>query len=149
MSTTLSIPADLTHSADVRSQVREFFNSAGFSKGWGNRLTLVVDELFMNAVKYGSRAGDTVQIELTKLEDSVQVAIHDQGAKQVSAAELREIIEHHDANMHARKTSGRGLALFTSSWTDSFEVQENEQHGLTVTFNKKIDPAEPTRSMMQ
>lgn len=141
----LSIPADLTHSSDVREQVRAFFVGAGFSKGWSERLTLVIDELFMNAVRYGSRADDTVEIDLTHDTTAIQVAIHDHGASGISAADLREIIDQHDATMHAKKTSGRGLALITSSWTDGFEVLENTDHGITVMFRKTIEAAEPAR----
>lgn len=146
MQQSFSIPADLAHSADVRDRVRAFFQAAGFSKGWGERLTLVIDELFMNAVKYGSAANDTVEIELISDETAIHVAIHDHGAKGVSVEQLQAIIDHHDATMHAKKTSGRGLALITSSWTDGFSITANGQHGITISFDKKIETAEPIRS---
>ena len=51
-----TLPADLEFSSLVRHISEEIFSHAGFTKEWAERLKLVVDELFMNANRYGSKA---------------------------------------------------------------------------------------------
>ena len=90
----LKLPANLKFSSLVRHLTEGIFSNAGFSKEWGSRLKLVVDELFMNAVKYGSiEDKSTVHLVLSYNEEMVEFRIEDDGtgAQNISAEELTEI----------------------------------------------------------
>lgn len=134
----LSVVAKLDHSSEVREAARQFFGSAGLDRTWINRLVLVADELFMNAVKYGCNPDDQVQITFEQTENKVFFAITDTGARGITPADLRDKIEHHSATHTPQKTSGRGLAVITKAWTDGYQIEAAENGGLTVSFIKKI-----------
>jgi anti-anti-sigma factor len=141
----ISFPADLAHSAELRSATKAFFAQAGFDTVWTGRLMLVADELFMNAVKYGCEPGDEIEIELVQSDDRVRFAITDTGASGITAEELREKIERHGATHTPTKTSGRGLAIITHAWTDGYEITDAPMGGLIVSFVKLLT-ADPTKN---
>lgn len=141
---TFTVPADLTRSTDVRRFAREFFFGAGFGAVWSNRLVLVVDELFMNAVKYGSRANEQIVLNFTQEDESVICAITDHGASGITPEELRKRINNHGDTHTPNKTSGRGLAIITENWTNGYEVAQAIDGGITITFTKKLE-ADPIK----
>jgi len=135
----LEVPADLAHSAEMRAAAQTFFKKTGLDDRWISRLILVVDELFMNAVKYGSNAGDNVMIELSQDTNKViHFAITDGCASNISPEKLRAKIEQHQASHTPEKTSGRGLAIITKSWTDGYEIEKLSDGKLKISFIKSI-----------
>ena len=140
------VPATLHLSSFVRHTSETIFEMAGFNKEWGARLKLVVDELFMNAVRYGSTENtSTVFIQFDYDDSEVTFTIHDDGtgSKKTTAEELRAIVQSNSDNKDITKTSGRGLALIASLWTDHFEINSSEHGGIMVTFNKKAEETTP------
>jgi len=135
----IDVPADLEHSADMRMAAQTFFREAGCDARWINRLVLVADELFMNAVKYGSHTGDMIEVELNQDDEgAVHFAITDGCASDISPNELRAKIEHHRENHAPESTSGRGLAIITESWTDGYEIEKLPNGKLKISFIKSI-----------
>ena len=143
----LTLPADLKFSSFVRCVSEEFFLHVGFVKEWAERLKLVVDELFMNANHYGSKKeGGRVYLFYDYDDEKVIFRIEDEGegAKKISASELQKLItKNSDEMADISKTSGRGLALISSLWTDDMKVRDSEHGGIAVTFTKKITPSAP------
>jgi anti-anti-sigma factor len=115
-----------------------------FCKEWCNRLKLVADELFMNAVKYGSTKDKSV-VYITFLydEDEIQLTIEDDGtgADPISAEKLQEIIHKNEKNMDVSRTSGRGLSMITKLWTDDMALTKSEHGGISVSVRKKAETA--------
>ena len=143
----LTLPADLKYSSLLRQISEAFFLYAGFTKEWSGRLKLVVDELFMNAIRYGSKSeGSLVHMSYQFDNDEISYRIEDEGGgdKKVIAEELKKVIHRNsdEANI-LNKTSGRGLALISSLWTDSMVVEDSQYGGIAVTFSKKISSENP------
>ena len=142
-----TLPADLEFSSLVRRISEEIFNHAGFTKEWISRLKLVVDELFMNANLYGSKA-DVGKIYLSYVfdENEAHVRIEDEGSeeKKMNAKQLNELIEKNSVEKgDITKTSGRGLALISSLWTDDMNVEDSLHGGIAISFTKKIGSGTP------
>jgi anti-anti-sigma factor len=138
----LTLPADLKFSSLVRRISEEFFLHAGFTKEWANRLKLVVDELFMNANRYGSKANEgKIYIFYQFDKDEVAFRIEDEGggSKKVSAAELKKVIHKNSGEVNdLTKTCGRGLALISNLWTDGMTIEDSDRGGIAISFTKKI-----------
>ncbi|MFH0837926.1 MAG: ATP-binding protein [Patescibacteria group bacterium] len=137
-----TLPADLKFSPLVRRISEEVFHYAGFDKEWADRLKLVVDELFMNANRYGSKTDDD-KIYMLFIFDNNEVSfrIEDEGRGQrkTNAAELKKLVHKNaDKAGDLSKTSGRGLALITHLWTDDMKIEDSKRGGIVVTFTKKI-----------
>lgn len=149
--TKIQVPANLRFSSGIRHICADIFESVGFSKRWQEKLKLVIDEVFMNAVKYGSSDNSFINITLQKLEPhGVKCEISDTGSgmQKMSASDLKALIEDRKSNTDVLKTSGRGLAMFTMEWTDEFDISDNADGGLTISFSKyvKDDDDEETPS---
>ena len=142
----LSLPANLHHSALIRHIADEVFETAKFSKAWCSRLKLVVDELFMNAVRYGATEDESI-IYITFLydENEIQFTIEDDGTGKnaISVEELKNIIQRNEKNEDITRTSGRGLSMITKLWTDQMEITKSKYGGIAVTFIKRIEKTAP------
>lgn len=136
----LTVPADLRCSLLVRTMAKNAFDLAQVPYTWGYRLILVIDELFMNAVKYGSRSTtDTVELRIYLKKDKVVVEIEDNGtseAHKVSPKQLQAIMEGHESNEDLSKVSGRGLSMITKAWTDSFIISKSKRGGIKIKIEK-------------
>ncbi|MBU1017749.1 ATP-binding protein [Patescibacteria group bacterium] len=140
----LTLPANLSYSSLVRHVADEVFSTAKFDKAWCSRLKLVVDELFMNAVRYGSiQDKSSVYATFEYDENGIQFTIEDDGTGEgvVSAGELKAIIEKNEANSDLTRTSGRGLAMITKLWTDGIVIGESRYGGISVSFKKALSTA--------
>jgi len=142
-----TLPADLKCSSLVRRISEEIFHHVGFTKEWANRLKLVVDELFMNANRYGSKKeGGTVFIEFSYDDETITFKIEDEGvgSKKTCAKDLKQLIDRNSDEMRdVTKTSGRGLALISNLWTDSMMVEDSRHGGIAISFTKKISSEAP------
>ncbi len=143
----LTLSANMEFSSLLRHVSEEVFQYVGFTTEWSNRLKLVVDELFMNANRYGSKA-DSGKIYANFLFENGQVVfqIEDEGLgeKKVTAQELRTLL---DKNTHEvadlTKTRGRGLALISALWTDELKIEDSLRGGLLIRFKKSVSHVAP------
>lgn len=139
-SISLTVPADLRCSALVRTAAKNAFDLAQIPYTWGFRLTLVIDELFMNAVKYGSASPtETVALHFYLKKDKVVIAIEDSGTNKkhsVTPQALRAIMNKNIIENDLSKVSGRGLALITKSWTDDFTISRSSLGGIKIKVEK-------------
>lgn len=143
----LTLSANMEFSSLLRHVAEEVFQYVGFTVEWSNRLKLVVDELFMNANRYGSKP-DSSKIYANFLFENGEVTfqIEDEGLgeKKVSAKELRELL---DKNTHEiadiTKTRGRGLALISALWTDELKIEDSLRGGLLIRFKKSVSHIAP------
>jgi anti-anti-sigma factor len=140
------VPANLKYSSFVRHIASDIFNIAKFCNEWGSRLKLVVDELFMNAVKYGSTT-DKSFVYITFFYDGseIQLVIEDDGTGPgaVPAEKLEEILRQNEKNTDLSRTSGRGLSMITEVWTDEMIISESKYGGISVAVKKKVEIAPP------
>jgi anti-anti-sigma factor len=136
----LAITANIDHSSLIRHISQDVFESARFSKEWVGRLRLVVDELYMNACRYGSTKNvSSIVLTFETDAEGTRFTIEDDGTgpQAKSADELRAIIEKNRANNDLTRTSGRGLALIAQMWTDGMTVEPSQYGGISVSFLKK------------
>ncbi|MBU0578347.1 anti-sigma factor antagonist [Patescibacteria group bacterium] len=136
----------MSFSSLVRHISEEVFNFIGFGKEWCNRLKLVVDELFMNAVRYGSTADtSTVHVFFSYNDEEVEFSVEDDGSgtRKMSADELKALINKNVENNNVTQTSGRGLALIAKLWTDHLDIKQSSFGGLAISFSKHIETAPP------
>lgn len=137
----LKIPADLHFSAGVREFVEEFCAYCKFDRMTCNQIKLIIDELFMNAVRYGSGENSIVKLALIFENNLLKGTIEDEGAgrEKITKAELEKIILTQTNNNVLTKTSGRGLAQIVQRWTNGMEIKNNSTGGITISFEKKIE----------
>lgn len=143
----LKLPANLHYSSVLRHMAGELFAMAKFSKAWSSRLKLVVDELFMNAVRYGSTPNtSTVTITFNLDENGIECVMEDDGTGSlaVPAEELKKKIVANEANTDITRTSGRGLSMITKLWTDGMEITKSEFGGIAVKISKELATAGET-----
>jgi len=136
----LTIPADLRFSSGVREFVDEFCIYAHFNHTTSNQLKLIIDELFMNAVRYASGPDSDVVVKLVYKNNLVKGQIEDagEGKQKTTVEDLEKIILMQTNNNVLTKTSGRGLAQIVKAWTNKMEIFENAKGGLTISFEKEI-----------
>ncbi len=137
----LKIPADLRFSAGVREFVDEFCIYCNFNHTTCNQLKLIIDELFMNAIRYGSGANSDVSVKITYQNNLIQGIVEDagEGKYKTTSQDLEKIILTQTNNNVLTKTSGRGLAQIVKAWTNKMEVKNNAQGGLTILFEKNVE----------
>lgn len=137
----LEVPADLFFSASIRDFGKDMFKMSGFDDSWQNKLKLVVDELFMNAVKYGSDPRENVYLIFEVLHDGIIFSIEDTGTgkKGCSVEALQKKVQSHKDDNSVTKTSGRGLAMFTDTWSDGFEITKSSYGGIKISFKKLVN----------
>ncbi len=139
----LHVPADLSLASSIRKIAVRIFEEIGFRGSQVSRLKLVFDELYMNAVKYGSLENSTIYITFEFEEKILKVSLEDEGGeKKMTAEDLNEIINFQKTNKDPAKTSGRGLAQITHVWADDFQVRNGKRGGLCIMFSKKLVPEE-------
>ena len=136
----LSVPADLHFSAGVREFVNEYAVYNKFSSDVCNKLKLVVDELFMNAVRYGSDKNSKVVVKISYNDNKISGMVEDfgEGDKKISVEELKQIIVEQTNNNVIMKTSGRGLAQIVNKWMDKINIKNNKTGGICIHFEKTI-----------
>lgn len=137
----LALPADLCFSNSVRNFVGDLLAIADIADIWINRLVLVMDELFMNAVKYGSKdASVLVYVSFTLNHDFIELSIEDTGTghKDMDPTKLQEKILSNKDNTSLAKTSGRGLSLIVENWTDVFNISASTHGGIKIIAKKKL-----------
>ncbi len=133
----------------IRSFTAETAKVAGFDEVWQNRLKLVVDELFMNAIQYGSIEGESnVHVNFAYDEKGFKFSIEDDGSgpKAIPAEELRKILQTNVENDDLTRTSGRGLSMITKAWTDGMKIDSSELGGVKVSFIKNIKVGEEDKN---
>ncbi len=142
-----TLPSDLKFSALVRRISEEVFHHVGFNKEWAGRLKLVVDELYMNAARYGSTTDDDkIYLLFTFDESEISFRIEDEGKgeRKTNAEDLKKLINKNTGEVtDVTKTSGRGLALISNLWTDGMTIEDSEHGGIAITFTKKISVDAP------
>lgn len=138
----LTIPANLRFSAGVREIISEFCDHNQFDNIVRNQLKLIIDELFMNAVRYGSGKNSKVIVRISYTNQILEGTVEDfgEGSKKIDVEELKKIILTQTNNNILTKTSGRGLAQIVQKWTDSVKIQNNNTGGIRIIFQKKIIP---------
>lgn len=135
------IPADLRFSNTIRNFVGDLLKVVDVQDLWVNRMILVMDELFMNAVKYGSNSiEDNVFVTVDFLEDEVVFYIEDMGTgvKKVAPEDLHQIIATNRDDPSLAKTSGRGLSMIVSNWTNGYAIEQSDKGGIKITVRKKL-----------
>lgn len=148
----LKIPADLHFSAGVREFVSEFCDYNHFENKIRNQVKLIIDELFMNAVRYGSAKDGSVFLQLRYENSKMFGLVEDFGGGEnpITVEGLKKIILHQTNNNVITKTSGRGLAQIVNRWTDKMEIENNAEGGIRITFEKQVEiSSNQTKEMPQ
>jgi len=135
----LIIPASLNYSESIRMVSMEIWEDAWFEKREKNMIRLVIDELFMNAVKYWSDETSSVMIEWWFEWDTVFFALEDEWKwkKKITADDLLKIIDSEKDNTNLTKTHWRWLAQITWVMTSTFDVKDWKLWWLRIEFTKK------------
>jgi len=134
----LDIQAIAENASRVRGLVKEFLSESRFSPMWIERLVLIADELFTNAVKYGSMEEDHVKVEATMRDNCFTLSVTDTGNAHGGAVEVCHIEKLMERNSERgeRAIRGRGLAFITKQWSDTLDIIKTEQGGFCVRITK-------------
>ena len=149
---TIKISVIIPTNAYFMSGIRDFTknvvkNMTGFSEQWAFRFQSVVDELANNAIEYGSKPGEEIQITfVSKKDKSIEIFVDDTGTapNKKTASQMAEMLEERKKLDPTKLTSirGRGLSQIVSNWTDVLEFKDNDKGGLTVHVIKYIEKGE-------
>ncbi len=137
----LSVPADLKYSALVRDALKDALSTTKIPHSWIYKLVVVLDELFMNAVKYGSHSSDRVEVSLHITTRTISFEVRDSGnahQQELSANDLHSIMSKNESSEDLTRQSGRGLAVFMKKWVDKFSIKDNPDGGLSVYVEKRM-----------
>lgn len=136
----LSVPADLKYSSVVRDTVKQCLSTSNTASTWIYRLVLVVDELFMNAVKYGSASPeDEVTTRISISEEGIFIEVEDSGTghgRTMKPEDLHAIIDENASNKDLSKDSGRGLAIIAKAFTDEMSILSTPVGGTIIKVYK-------------
>ena len=144
----LLVPANLAFSSGVRDISKEAATLVGFDDKDKNLIRLVIDELFMNAVRYGSDDKSHIFVEILDHEGKLICAIEDEGKgeSKIKAEALKKIIEEKRDEVSLDKEHGRGLAQITTQLVSAFDVFDKEDGGLRIEFAIEKGQAEAKSS---
>lgn len=136
----ISLPADFCFNASLRKVVKDIFIAAGFSHHQEDRLALVFDEVFMNAIRYGSTPESMIHIKIEWIpREYVSVWVCDEGGKtKCSSQEIKKHIQQETENNDLAKLRGRGLAQITKQIVDQLDISDSKHGGVCVNFTKHI-----------
>lgn len=137
----LALPADLEFSSFLREASSDIFQHSGFTPEWTNRLKLVLDELFNNAIKYGSGENGMIYINFILNENDLSFEVEDEGKgrEKISAEELQLKIEKNMQEVtDMTKDCGRGLAVIAFFWADELIIKNSVHGGISIAFKKRI-----------
>lgn len=132
------LPANLKYSAAIRTFGKNIMEAENIQDQWISRLVLVLDEIFSNAVKYGSKdIKNEVQVKFIVDGEHVNVSIEDTGTapKKANAHDLMKKLEK---KVQYTDDNGRGLPIIARKWTDAIEIKNKKGGGITVSFQKSF-----------
>lgn len=147
ISVVVTIPTSSYFNSGLRELSRTLAEQmAGFSQQWAYRFQSVVDELVNNAIEFGSKPGENIEIKfITLLNQYAEVFVKDTGTgkRGKNAHEIREFIETqkkvHPSTIGMR---GRGLSQIVSKWVDKMEFTDNPNSGITAHVVKYLQQDE-------
>lgn len=122
-------------------------NMSGFSEQWAYRFQSVVDELVNNAIEFGSRPGESIEITfLSLMNHSIEVFVKDTGTGPGTKTipEIEAFVEERKNTDPTTITGirGRGLAQIVSKWVDLLQFQANPAGGITAHVVKNFEKDE-------
>lgn len=141
---TITLPTHAYFISSIRDFTKNMVqNMTGFSEQWAFRFQSVVDELCNNAIEFGSRPGENIEVTFISIKGKqLEILVKDTGTgpSRKTAADMAKIVAERKATDPTKMgIRGRGLAQIVSSWTDSMEFIDNETGGLTVHVAKRIE----------
>ncbi len=127
--------ADAALSSDVREAVADFCVRHGVGQPWLNRAQVIADELYMNAVKYGSASGsDVVSLGMGISDGTLSLCVEDRGSGNgMTVEELRSLVARHRAEGRPTDVDGRGLSLIVTGWSREMRIEPSALGGTKVT----------------
>ena len=114
--------------------LRGFFARQGISSGHLESVTLAVEELFTNMLKYGGGDGE-ILIGLERKDRELAVSLTDFDVEPFDVTQVPEI--RVDRPLSERQPGGLGIHL-VKKMMDRIEYQYVDRRG-TTTFFKKLD----------
>lgn len=127
--------ADVSLSSDVRDAVAAFCARHGVGHPYLNRAQVIADELYMNAVKYGSASrSDVVSLGMGIGDGTLSLSVEDRGTGNgMTAEELRSRVNGHLHQGQPTDVDGRGLALIVGGWSREMRIEQGALGGIKVT----------------
>lgn len=116
----------------------EFCARNGVNPGDRHALALVVEELFTNVVKHGSRLRDEIQVTIDRAEGNVVLSVTDFDADEFDVT--REAEPRVDAPLEERRPGGLGLHL-VRKLVDRIDYDYRDRRS-TITIYRKLEGAD-------
>lgn len=137
----IKFPAQFEYGGILRDFAQGIFELVKLSEEWTERLKLVLDELYNNAVEYGSDSKSQVYVTFYFDEKEVGFYVEDEGRgpEKVYPLDLDTIIKKNLQELQeGEKDGGRGLAMISRRWADQLKIENSPHGGLLVGFKKTI-----------
>lgn len=142
------LPTSSYFTSGLRELSRTLAKSmSGFSEQWAYRFQSIVDELVNNAIEFGSRPGENIEITFLSMTNRyIEVFVKDTGTGTggKKANEIKQFVEERkkaDPNTIIG-IRGRGLAQIVAKWADVMEFSDNSTGGITAHVIKNFQQDE-------
>jgi anti-sigma regulatory factor (Ser/Thr protein kinase) len=131
----ISFPADYKNIPPIRDLSYHVAKMLGFSEKNAEHIRSVIDELGNNAIEYGSQPTSEVILEIFADENAMRIACHDQGlGNKLKAEDIKKTLQE---ELPQNATRGRGLRMIVKAFTDTFDITDRLEGGITVTATIK------------
>jgi anti-sigma regulatory factor (Ser/Thr protein kinase) len=137
----MSLPGQRTFAKQIDSLERIFAFIDGFcsthrvDEKSRYALTLAIEELFTNMVKYSKESSKDILLALTMQDDIVRAEITDFGVQPFDLTKTKEV--NVDVSVNQRKPGGLGIFL-TKRIADELSYEHKDGNNI-ITFIKKLE----------
>ena len=134
----IELPARLNYSEFVRLFAFEMASDAMLPARECNIVKLILDELFINAVRYWSNEISNIYIVWSFKIWEIKFSIEDEWkwVNKIKANDLNKIISKEIENDNPGKLHWRWLAQITSTMSTKFKVSDSKHWWIKIEFNK-------------
>jgi serine/threonine-protein kinase RsbW len=119
---------------EVFAFIERFFDAEKVDEKTLYAINLVVEELFTNMVKFNPTGPATVEMELKRLDDAVEVRLSDREPEPFDVTKPSSVDP--EAPIEKRESSGMGLFL-VQQFVDSLDYSYRDGTS-TITFVKRL-----------
>jgi len=134
--------ANFANASLLREKMKTVLNSAGLPTRQQRQLVHVTDELFSNAVNYGSSSKeDQIEIEIQVSPEKIEIAVSDTGkiGQPFDSQQLQTHLNQFNGTaLNPLQTFGRGLGLIVKQWTDKVTVEKSRLGGTKIMVIKYL-----------
>ena len=133
-----TFPRDLKSLEEIHQFIVRFVNQARLNDALAFNIDLVVEELFVNMVKYNSGTNHSIDIELTRQNDMIKIVLIDYDVNPFDIREKGDLDPR--TRVEERRVGGLGIPI-VKRMVDTIDYDYHERTS-TITLTKHLEEAD-------